>query len=294
MSDIAPVIPASPASFSGTDRLRQIAHVALDMDGTIYKGGTLFPFTAPFLAEMERLGIGITFLTNNPSKSAADYLAHLRQLGIAAAPDQLYTSAQATIDFLRTRRPEVRRIFALGTPSMLAEFRGAGFVLTVDDSADVPDAVIVGFDLTLTYARLCRAAWWIDQGKPFIATNPDAVCPTDQPTVLVDCGSICAALEKATGRAPDLVFGKPDPAMLDGIMQRHQLRPQQVAMVGDRLYTDISMARRARVLGVLVLTGEATAAAAASANPAPDLVVPSLAELGELLAQARGSAAAVG
>jgi len=282
MSVTAPV-PSSAV----LDRLRQIAHVALDLDGTIYRGGTLFACTLPFLGRMREFGIGCTFLTNNPSKSSADYLAHLRKLGVSATADELYTSAQATIDRLQQRFPQVKRIFALGTPSMLAEFQGAGFTLTADDPADAPDAVVIGFDLTLTYARLCRAAWWIQQGKLFVATNPDKVCPTDQPTVLVDCGAICALLEKATGRAPDLVPGKPDPAMLSGILDRHGLRPAQIAMVGDRIYTDILMAHRAAAFGVLVLTGEATAQDAAQANPPPHLVVPSLAELGELLAESR-------
>lgn len=278
----APSVPRSQR-----DRLRGIAHVALDMDGTIYKGGTLFPCTLPFIAQMRELGIGCTFLTNNPSKSSADYLAHLRKMGLNATADELYTSAQATIDCLRRRFPEVRRIFALGTPSMLQEFSGAGFILTADDPADVPDAVVVGFDLTLVYSRLCRAAWWVQQGKLFVATNPDRVCPTDQPTVLVDCGAICALLEKATGRAPDIVLGKPDPTMLSGILDRHGLQPPQIAMVGDRIYTDILMAHRADALGVLVLTGEATVHDAEQANPRPHLVVPSLAEFGALLAASR-------
>jgi HAD superfamily hydrolase (TIGR01450 family) len=278
----APTVP--PAALA---RLRQITHLALDLDGTIYKGGTLFACTLPFLARMRELGIGCTFLTNNPSKSSADHLAHLRTLGLAATADELYTSAQATIDCLQHRFPEVKRIYVLGTPSMRAEFEGAGFELTADDPADEPDAVVIGFDLTLTYARLGRAAWWIQQGKLFVATNPDRVCPTDQPTVLVDCGSICALLEKATGRGPDIVLGKPDPAMLSGILERHGLRPAQIAMVGDRIYTDILMAHRAAAFGVLVLTGEATAHDAAQANPPPHLVVPSLAELGELLAESR-------
>jgi NagD protein len=145
---------------------------------------------------------------------------------------------------------------------------------------------VVGFDGTLTYPRLCRAAWWIKQGKPFFATNPDRVCPTDQPTVLVDCGSICAALEAATGRAPDAVFGKPDPSMIRGILHHHALAPEELVMVGDRLYTDIAMAHRAGVLGVLVLTGEATAAEAEAFSPAPDLVVNGLAELGDRLLSA--------
>jgi len=281
MSASAPV-PAVSAAVAA--RLRAIRHVALDMDGTIYKGGTLFACTLPFLARMKALGIGYTFLTNNPSKSSADYLAHLKKMGVSATADELYTSAQATVDCLRSRYPQVKRIFALGTASMLTQFTDAGYILTTDDPADAPDAVVVGFDLTLAYARLCRAAWWIQQGKPFIATNPDRVCPTDQPTVLVDCGAICALLESATGRGPDVVLGKPDPAMLSGIVARHGLRPSQIAMVGDRIYTDILMAHRADALGVLVLTGEATAGDAAQAEPTPPLVVPSLAELGELLA----------
>lgn len=271
-------------------RLRAITHLALDLDGTVYRGGTLLPCARPFLAQLRELGLKHTFLTNNPSKSPAAYLAHLQSLGISATPDELYTSAQATADWLRGQRPDVRRIFVLGTASMLEQFAEAGFILTRDDPADEPDAVVVGFDLTLTYARLCRAAWWIQRGKLFVATNPDRVCPTDLPTVLVDCGSLCAALQAATGRAPDVVFGKPDPAMLDGIRARHQLSAAQVAMVGDRIYTDILMAHRAGALGVLVLTGEATAADAAGAAPPPHLVVPSLAELGELLVEARRGA----
>lgn len=277
----------NPAPLPSRQRLAAIAHVALDMDGTIYKGGTLFDCTLPFLAQLRSLGIGYTFLTNNPSKSPADYLAHLHRLGLPAQPDELHTSAQAVIEHLRRELPEVRRLFVLGTPSMLAQFRDAGFALMEDRAADVPDAVIVGFDLTLTHARLSRAAWWIQQGKPYLATNPDLVCPTDQPLVLVDCGAICALLHAATGRQPDLVFGKPDPTMLAGILHRHGLAPGAVAMVGDRLSTDILLARRAQAFGVLVLTGEATAADAAAAAVPPDLVVPSLAELGELLAESR-------
>ncbi|MBI2512754.1 MAG: HAD-IIA family hydrolase [Opitutae bacterium] len=284
----APLPVSLPAAVS--TRLAGITHVALDMDGTIYKGGTLFACTLPFLARLRELGIGYTFLTNNPSKSPTDYLAHLRKMGLTASADELHTSALAVIDHLRAQHPSFRRLFVLGTPSMLAQFREAGFELTDDSAADAPDAVVVGFDLTLVYARLCRAAWWVKQGQPYFATNPDFVCPTDQPTVLVDCGSICAALQAATGRAPNLVFGKPDPSMLDGILRRHRVAPEAVAMVGDRIYTDIAMARRARALGVLVLTGEATAEDAARAHPPPDLVVPSLAEFGELLAAARRAA----
>lgn len=272
---------------STTDRLRRIRHVALDMDGTIYKGGTLFPWTPGFLAQLKQLGIGHTFLTNNPSKSVADYLHHLEEMGVPATQDELYTSAQSTVDYLRGKHPEVRRLFVLGTPSMTAEFTGAGYVVTADDSADEPDAVVIGFDTTLTYSRFCRAAWWIEKGKLFVATNPDRVCPTDQPTILIDCGSFCAALEKATGRAPDAVLGKPDPLMLTGILSRHALKPDDLAMVGDRIYTNVAMAHRAGALGVLVLSGEATREDAAKSPKPPDLIVENIGVLGNLLTAAR-------
>ena len=269
------------------DRLRRIKHVALDMDGTIYKGNTLFSVTNPFLQSLASLGIGYTFLTNNPSKSVADYLAHLRRLGIQATEQQLYTSAQATIEYLHAHQPAVKRLFVLGTPSMCDEFARAGFELLPESADSVPDAVVAGFDTTLTYPRLCRAAWWIKQGKPYFATNPDFVCPTDQPTVLVDCGSICAALEKATGRAPDAVLGKPEPAMLEGILRRFGFQAEELAMVGDRLYTDVVMAHRLGALSVLVLTGEATAEAAKNYQPSPDLVLADVGEFGRRLLEAR-------
>ncbi|HSU55894.1 MAG TPA: HAD-IIA family hydrolase [Candidatus Dormibacteraeota bacterium] len=270
-------------------KLAAIRHVALDMDGTIYRGGTLFETTDPFLSLMKELGIGYTFLTNNPSKSVTDYLEHLREIGINATEEQLYTSTQATIEFLGEEWPRIKTIFALGTPSMCGEFASAGFELMPDSPNAEPDAVVVGFDTTLSYERLCRAAWWISKGKPFFATNPDRICPTDKPTVLVDCGSICAALESATGKKPTAVLGKPDPAMIRGILHNHSLKPHNLAMVGDRLYTDIAMARQAGALGVLVLTGETTAKEAAEALPAPDLVVPSLAEFGARLKRRRTS-----
>lgn len=284
-------IPSGKAilpQFKMESPLTAIRHVALDMDGTIYSGNTLFAATMPFLALLREMGIGYTFLTNNPTKSTAEYIAHLGKMGITATAQQLCTSTQATVACLQRDWPEARRLFVLGTPGMCGEFSAAGFVLLPDSPDDEPDAVIVGFDTTLTYPRLCRAAWWIKSGKPYFGTNPDRVCPTDQPTVLVDCGSICAALQCATGKAPSAVLGKPDPAMIHEILHRRGLQSSQLAMVGDRLYTDIVMARHAGVLGVLVLTGEATAEEAAAFSPAPDLIVSGLDEFGARLLAARG------
>ena len=267
------------------DKLHRLKHVALDMDGTIYMGTTLFPYTKPFLAGVKELGLGYSFLTNNPSSSIADYLAKLARLGVEATEEEMYTTALATIDYIKTHYPEAKRLFMLGTPSMITEFEKAGFESTTDDANDRPDVLVVAFDKSLVYERLCRAAWWISQGVPYIATNPDRVCPTDQPVVLVDCGSICACLTHATGRTPDITLGKPDPNMLSGILHRYGYEADQVAMVGDRIYTDIEMAHNAGAFGVLVLSGETTLEVADAAPKQPHLICDSIEVLGELIAQ---------
>ncbi len=264
-------------------RLGRLRHVALDMDGTIYMGSRLFPWTHKFLADLEAHGIGYSFLTNNPSKSVDDYLAALAQMGIECGRERIYTTTIATIDYLHTHHHSAHRLFLLGTPSMVRQFEEAGYESVADSPEERPDALVVAFDKTLTYERLCRAAWWAKEGVPYIATNPDRVCPTNEPTVLVDCGSICKCIEHATGRTPDITLGKPDARMLDGIKQRYGLEAGEIAMCGDRIYTDIAMAHNAGAFGALVLSGESTEADVAAANKKPDLVVPSLAEFGELL-----------
>ncbi len=267
------------------ERLKKIRHVALDMDGTIYMGMSLFDYTKPFLATLKELGITYSFLTNNPSTSIEDYLKKLAGMGIEATREEMYSTALATIDYIRHNLPDAKRLFLLGTPSMTQEFVNAGFIPTEDSADDKPDALVVAFDKTLDYSRLCRAAWWASQGVPYIATNPDRVCPTDQPTVLVDCGSICKCIEHATNRCPDIVLGKPDPNMLSGVQARFGVQPEEVAMVGDRIYTDIEMAHNAGAFGVLVLSGETTLAIADEASRQPDLIAQNISVLGELLYQ---------
>lgn len=243
-------------------RLAGLRHLALDMDGTIYLGNNLFPFTVPTLEKLKEHGVGHSFLTNNPTKSVDDYVSKLTKMGVPAVPEDIYATPQATIDFIRKEYPSVRRLFMLGTPSMAEQFIRAGFEACSDSPDDVPDMLVVAFDTTLVYPRLCRAAWWAKQGIPYVATNPDRVCPTNERTVLVDCGSLQRCIEEATGRRPDKVMGKPDPTMLQGIMDRYGLRPQEVAMVGDRIYTDIAMGHNAGAFSVLVLSGETTLATA--------------------------------
>ena len=266
----------------------KIKHVALDMDGTIYLGSTLFPYTQAFLQTLRDNGISYSFLTNNPTKSSNDYLLKLQKLGIDATEEQMYTSSIATIDYIHMQYPEAKRIFTLGTPSMQAEFKKAGFEITSDSANDVPDILVVAFDTTLEYSRLCRAAWWASKTDiPYIATNPDWVCPTDQPTILVDCGSLCKAIEGATKRQPDIVIGKPNPNMLYCIRDKYNLKDDEIAMVGDRIYTDVATAQNAGSFGVLVLSGETTLEVSLTYDRQPDLTALSIKEFGELLQKSR-------
>lgn len=273
----------SPTNVEATFRgLAAVRHFVLDLDGTLYSGNRLFAATLPFLAQLRAAGIGYTFLTNNTSRSKADYVAKLAKLGIAATTAEIYTPADSAIAYLREKLPQSKSLAVLGTPSLCQQFEEVGFRVTWE----APEAVVVGFDTTLTYDRLCRTAYWIKEGLPFIATHPDLVCPTDEPTVLVDCGSITACLIAATGKQP-LVLGKPDPSILLQLAARLKLSPHQLAMVGDRLYTDVAMAQKAGALAVLVLSGEATAADAAQMTDPADLVVADIGELGRLMQQAR-------
>lgn len=281
-----------------TDDIRQrlsgIRHIALDMDGTIYLGNSLFPYSTEFLQKMDMAGVGYSFLTNNPTKSVSDYIMKLDKMGITATSENMYTTSLAAIDYIRSHYPAARRLFLLGTQSMISQFEQAGYISCEDDADDVPDVVVAAFDPSLVYSRLCRCAWWVSQGVPYIATNPDVVCPTDMRTVLVDCGSICKCIEAATGRRPDVTLGKPDPNMLYGIMDKYGLEKEQVAMVGDRLYTDVATACNAGALGVLVLSGETTRQQAIDvlSDPVsvvrPQLVVRDIRELGELILRSKG------
>jgi NagD protein len=173
----------------------------------------------------------------------------------------------------------------LGTDGLKADLQAAGFEIETDR----PDAVVVGFDPELTYDRLARTAYWISQSLPYIATHPDRVCPTDRQIVLPDCGAICTLFESATGRRPDVVPGKPSPAMLDAILERHCLAPNETAVVGDRLYTDMRMARDSGAIAILTLTGETKRAQLDScpASDRPDLVVADLEELARMFEAAK-------
>lgn len=266
-------------------QLASLRHVVLDLDGTLYMDGRLFPSSAPFLEQLREWDIGYTFVTNNNVKSRRDYVAMLRRLGLHASDANVFTSAHATIAYLRRELPACRRPYVLGAEGLVSELSAAGF--PHDDQQ--PDVVVVGFPRGLRYEELAQAAYWITQGLPYVATHPDLVCPTGEPTVLPDCGAFCALLEAVTSRRPDAVPGKPDPGMIQGVLDENALDPMHVAMVGDRLYTDLQMAKLSGVLGVLTLTGETALADLEGASVQPDLVVTDLGDLGLQIRCARGS-----
>lgn len=224
-------------------QLNKIRQVFLDMDGTIYHGSMLFPTTIPFLNFLKERGIGYTFLSNNSSFSTDEYIAKLANMGIEASEKEFYISTDYTIDYLKRNHPELRKIYLMGMECIFPAFEKAGFSLTDTD----PEAVVVAFDRSLTYEKLCKAAWFMKQGLPAFATHPDVFCPTNQDTWLPDCGSFIACLETATGKKLK-VLGKPDPGMLIEGAARSGIPVENSLMVGDRLHTDIAVGRNAGAL----------------------------------------------
>ncbi len=260
---------------------KTVRQVFLDMDGTIYQGSELFPTTGPFLEYLKRHGIGYMFLSNNSSYSTVEYINRLAGFGIQARPEEFYISTDYTIDYLRALPQPPRRLYFLGMPSVWESFAAAGFQF--DDRE--PERVVVGFDRTVTYEKLCRAAWHLHRGIPGIATHPDVFCPTDEATWLPDCGSLTAALSAATG-ARFTVLGKPDPGMLAAAARRKNCTPRQTLMVGDRLETDIRLGLNAGALTAWIEND--TAELRKPSGITPDYTVKNLGILQQLMEKELG------
>jgi 4-nitrophenyl phosphatase/NagD protein len=158
-----------------------------------------------------------------------------------------------------------------------AEFARYGFDLVQDD----PDTVVLGFDTTLTYQKIWKMCDYVRDGIPYIATHPDINCPTES-GFMPDIGAIIALVASSTGREPDLVIGKPHPPIIQAIFEKTGLPPIQLAMVGDRLYTDIALGK-AGITTILVLSGEAKRQDIPDAPVKPDYVFENLAALYKIL-----------
>ncbi len=255
-----------------TTQLREIKLFLFDMDGTLYLGDRLFPFTRELLATIRRQGKRYLFMTNNSSKSVQDYLRKLAGLGIEATEADFITSSQATALYLCEVCPEAT-LYVCGTESLKRELRQAG--LCVSEEAMEADCIVMGFDTELTFQKLegvCRLLC-TREGIRYIATNPDYVCPTEYGSV-PDCGSVCDMIFNATGRRPRFI-GKPEPAMPRLAMKKAGVSAAETAVVGDRIYTDIQSGLSAGCHTVLVMSGETTEQILARSEAKPELVLAS-------------------
>ncbi len=259
--------------------LADIRLFLLDMDGTVYLGSRLLPGSLDFLHYLAETGRDHLFLTNNSSRNSHYYAQKLTKLGWTAQPEEILTSGEATALYLGGIKPAAK-LYLLGTPDLEAEFEAHGFILTDEQ----PEYVVLGFDMTLTYEKLVRACDLIRAGVPFIATHPDLNCPTET-GYIPDCGAMTALITASTGVRPR-VIGKPNREIIDAMFRKKPVQRTQVAMVGDRLYTDIVMGHNAEVTSVLVLSGEAKESDIPEAPVKPDYVVAGLGALFESLKQA--------
>lgn len=264
--------------------LNELRGVVIDMDGTIYVGETLFPWTMTFLDVLEEAGIHRLFLTNNSAESTAEYAVKLRRMGIPVDETEVLTAGWATIHYLKTDTPH-RRIYLLGTSGLRREFEQGGLTVVNDIETDVlsdaPDAVVLGFDMTITYRRIRSAAELIQAGTPFIATHPDPVCPKEN-GLIPDCGSMIELLVPAAGKRP-FIIGKPHSRMVDAALARLGTTREQTAIIGDLLPTDMQMARQNGLMGILVLSGETSKQDVENCEFTPDLVVQNAGEFASLL-----------
>ena len=262
--------------------LKRIRLWLFDMDGTLYLGDRLYSFTIELLQTIRATGGKYLFMTNNSSKSVADYIKKLGKLGIPATRDDFITSSQATAYYLKEYHKD-QTLYVCGTESLKEELRSEGFTVT-EDLAQV-DCVVMGFDTELTFRKLHDVSYLLLTRKdlPYIATNPDLVCPTEFGSV-PDCGSVCIGIKNATGREP-IVIGKPSPLMPQLAMGRWGYAKEETAVVGDRIYTDVKSGLNAGCTGILVLSGESTLQTLAESAEKPHLVLQDAGEILEVLKQ---------
>ncbi len=244
----------------------------LDMDGTIYLGSRLFPETIPFLKRVKEHGKRYIFFTNNSSRSPETYVKRLNGMGIQASREDIVTSGDVMIHFLKTHRPG-KKVYLLGTPDLRRSFQEARIPLT----EEMPDIVLLGFDTTLTYEKLERACHYIRSGAEFLCTHEDINCPTEY-GFMPDAGAMCALITASTGVAPRFT-GKPHAEVLEILEAKTGISRQDMVAVGDRLYTDIALGAQNGVSSVLVLSGETTMEDLARSKIQPTVVLPNIGSL---------------
>lgn len=247
--------------------------VVLDMDGTFFLGDQLLPGALELLDHLNEKEIPFSFLTNNTSKGKADYVHKLVGLGVKRADARIFTAGDATISYLKQNYPK-KRVFVMGTMSLRESMAEAGIAL---DSVD-PEVLVLAYDTELYYQRLVEFCLFLRKGLPCIATHPDLNCPSPRGP-LPDIGAMMAMIEVSTGRVPDVILGKPNAGIILELARGWGLEPEDILMVGDRLYTDIALGKNAGVRTALVLSGETRQEDLAGSEFVPDFVFEDLSEL---------------
>ena len=235
--------------------LKNIRLFLFDMDGTLYLGNRLYDFTIELLKKIKANGDRYLFMTNNSSKSVADYILKLEKLGIPATREDFITSSQATAFYLKKYHKDAT-LYVCGTESLKQELCTEGF--KVSDDISETDCIVMGNDTELTFKKLedvCKLLLG-RENIPYIATNPDYVCPTEYGSV-PDCGSVCDMIYNATKKRP-IVIGKPEALMPKLAMEEWNCKPENTAVIGDRIYTDIKSGLNAGAVTILVMSGETT------------------------------------
>jgi len=262
------------------NEIQNTACFLFDLDGTVYLGDQLLPGAEDLLSYLDQESRPYFFLTNNSSRSRVDYSIKLAKYGLDIPLEKIFSSGMATAIFLKKQNPG-SKIYLVGTPSLEEEFRTYGFQLVDDD----PDYAVLGFDTTLTYQKIWKFCDFVNEGIPYIATHPDINCPTPD-GFMPDIGAMMAMIQSSTGKVADIVVGKPNPPMVEAIVELTGFEPGQLTMVGDRLYTDIAMGK-AGIHTVLVLSGETKREDLSKAPWQPDLVCEDLRELLDVLREDR-------
>ncbi|MBQ6701810.1 MAG: HAD-IIA family hydrolase [Clostridia bacterium] len=262
------------------ERIKSIKLFLFDMDGTLYLGDRLYDFTKELLCQIKANGGRYLFMTNNSSKSVKAYIEKLGKLGIEAEYGDFITSSQATAYYLN-KHYKGKTLYVCGTVSLKNELKENGFELTED--VNKTDCIVMGFDTELTFQKLHDVSYMLCTRPdiPYIATNPDYVCPTEFGSV-PDCGSVCDMLFNVSGRRP-IFIGKPEPLMPILAMEKEGFKKEETVVIGDRIYTDIKSGLNAGALTILVMSGETTYEILEKSVDKPDIVMEDAGELLKIL-----------
>ena len=233
--------------------LKNIKLFMLDMDGTLYLGERVIKGAPEFIGRIKQNGAKVMYFTNNASKDRTLYIEKLNRLGFKASIDEIVSSGDVTAAFLNNHRAG-KKVYLMGTPACERQFREAGVNLVpIGEKCDI---VVVSFDTTMTYEKVENACTQIMNGAEFLSTHPDINCPTED-GFIPDSGAICAMVALSTGKQPRY-FGKPYAETIEMVEEMTGLKRDSIAMVGDRLYTDIALGKKNGFTAVMVLSGEGT------------------------------------